>query len=344
MVSLLLVAVVVTFLLGVLLVYVPAALGQDAGDGSAAPPAASAESLADEIEARLAATGVYCLPAGEHVIDRPVRVRSRQRLSGSGLASVLRYKGPGDVAVYFGETEAAAYAIELCDLTISGGGVVAEHFGQHSRLRNVWIANAPGDGLALRGVGDRFAVVDLVVWGAAGAGVRVSAAGPNNGLMFIRPSVQACGGPGLILETVAETALLYKPLIRDGTIQGNAKAPADGTAGVEVLIRGWVQRPHLDNVWIENGKRDVVGLRVEGRGFVGASGPIVTRRPAWLRVSGDVGLLTRAAELVDCWECDTAELITPRGKVYWRSAADGVTRSTYTTAPGGAAVGEAGLN
>lgn len=291
---------------------------------------------AAEIQAALDRDGYCFVPPGKHRLERPLRMRPGQRLTGGGFASVLEYEGPGNIALYFGEHETYNYGCYLDNLQIVGGGVVCERFGQHCAIEKVWIMKAPGDGLVVDGIGDKMVFRDVISYGCRGAGIAIRSSGSNNGLLLDHCNSQSNGGPGLVLETTAPNGLLNMTVIRDCTIQGNGD---DGRTTAEVIVRGYVGSPRFENTWIENSKLKV-GVRTEAsRPFEQPDGaaPLV-RRPSRVLFTGNSTIAgpPRAIEFADCFECEIEQLnITPSAtaRIYWKSAGDRERSSTYTTKP-----------
>lgn len=290
---------------------------------------------AAEIQAALDADGYFFVPPGTHRLERPLRLRAGQRLTGGGIASTLQYDGRGDVALYFGEREAYNYGCYLDNLQIVGGSVVCERFGQHCAIEKVWIVKSPAEGLLVDGIGDKMVFRDVVCYQSRGIGIAVRSRGSNNGLLFDHCNSQSNGGEGLVLETVAPNGLLNMTVVRDCTIQGNG---ADGRTRAEVIVRGYVAAPRFENVWIENSTLRV-GLRSEASvAFEQPDGraPLV-RRPSRVLFTGNSTIAgpPRAIEFADCYECEIDQLnVTPAtARVIWKSAPDRERNSTYTTKP-----------
>ncbi len=294
------------------------------------------------IQALLDQQGFCQLPPGTHTIRDPIRLGPNQRLTGCGRASVLKFAGTGDWAVVFGDEKKANYGCYLDNVAIAGGGVLCRRFGQHCGIDRVWIVEAPGDGLRIEGIGDKFLVRDVVAYGNKGNGIALRSPVTNNGLTLDHCNAQNNGGHGLLLESITWGGALAKAVVRDCTIQGNGKA---GKVRAEVMVRGWVQLLRLENIWIESPQGAAaslpVGIRVEGSAAFEnpRSSEKNVRRPNGLLITGNsaIHLVPSSIEFVDCLNIRIDQLsLAPRtAKVFWHSNPTGGD-STHTRRPTGA--------
>lgn len=276
------------------------------------------------IQQQLDTLGYYQLPPGETVIDRPLRLTRFQRLTGCGPVSVLRFAPSAreqQVAIYFGALDAPNYACYLDHLSILGGALQCERFGQHCGIDRVWISRAPGDGLRVQGIGDKMAFRDVVVWECSGAGIAVRCHIANNGLIFDHCSASNNAGVGLLLEASTHNASLSSTVIRDCTFQGNGGPMIRS----QVLVAGYVHHANFENVWIEGATP--VGLRTEARSFGD-----LTRRPTSVRVAGasEISLHPIAIEyaaaltpVIDSLAMSASPPLLPR--IVWRARQAGDT-------------------
>jgi hypothetical protein len=289
---------------------------------------------ADRIQSELDEYGYCQLPPGKHRLDRPIELRARQRLCGSGPASILEYVGPGDWAVLFGDRGAPNYACYLDSLTLSGGGLWCRRFAQHCGVDQVWVSGAPSDGVRIDGIGDKFLLRDVVSYGNTGHGFALRAAASNNGLTLDHCNAQANGGHGVLMETLSWGGTLYQTVLRDCTVQGNGAA---GRVDCDVLVRGYVGALRVESTWIES-TFCAVGLRTVGRLERHPSTGKESLRFPRILITGNsvVSLADRALEFVDCWQCEIEQLDArpAAARVYWRSRPDG-TNATGSTRPTG---------
>ena len=321
------------------------------------------------IQSELDAKGFFEVPLGRHLIDRPIVLRHDQTLSGKGLRSVLVYTGPGEWAVILGDATKTIYRSGVESLSITGGGLRGQRYGQHCWIRDVWISGATGDGLRLDGVGDRFTVERVYSWQNGGAGFRIVAAyGTSNGLMLEKCNAQGNAGEGVVLETTSWGGQLVGTTLRDCTIQGNALADVRS----EILIKGWVAFTIIDNCHVEGLRKlslapvgpasppviveagppgpasvapasppvshPVVGLRAVPAGpFASPTGVVNTRRPSDLLIDGGTTFhgYQRAMELV-AMNGQTLlghAWLVNNATIVWKSASDKVSDSTHTKKP-----------
>lgn len=202
---------------------------------------------------RLAANATY-------VLDVPLRVPSRARIVGGGFGSVLKYSGPGDVAIVVGNATQPAYAWELRGFSVLGGGIDVARCSNRCRIVDVWISGAPGPGLRIEGPGDRL-VVDGLDVGSCGVGVVIRGTSANNGLLLRDCGLSGNRGPGLVVETAGASSAHVQALrLEHCTIQGNGTGMVGETA--EVVIRGAVTELVMDHGHIES-PFSGAGLRIE---------------------------------------------------------------------------------
>lgn len=316
---------------------------------------------AQTIQAELDARGFFRVPAGRHLLDRPITLKADQRLTGEGFRSVLLYSGPGEWAVILGDVNQTIYRTGLDSLSIRGGGVRAQRYGQHCWIRDVWISGAPGDGLRIDGIGDRLTVERAYAWENAGAGIRVAGGFVNNGITLDGCNAQGNDREGVVLETTSWSGQLVGTTLRGCTIQGNGRAGAKA----EVLLRGWVHFTRIDNCHLEgvlkaaspsptgsgqgdgsapaDGRQPTAGsspaaaIRTEPAGpFLSPTGAAATRRPSDLWIGGGTTVhgVPRAAELVAMNGLTQfgQVILTGGAKIHWRSNPAGGD-STHTKKP-----------
>lgn len=203
---------------------------------------------------------VKLAPNAVYRLDAPLRVPSRARLIGGGFGTVLEYAGPGETAIVLGDAELSAYAWEIESLRVRGGGVFVARCSNRCRLRDVWVANAPGPGLTIDGPGDRLVVEGLDVSGCA-IGVAIRGRRANNGLLFRDCAMSGNRGAGLLAETLDwHTAHLEGLRLEHCTIQGNGTG-AVGTSA-EVILRGLVHSVVIEDTHFES-PFSGCGLRLE---------------------------------------------------------------------------------
>ncbi|MFN0136570.1 MAG: right-handed parallel beta-helix repeat-containing protein [Phycisphaerae bacterium] len=277
------------------------------------------------IQQELDTRGVCQLPAGNHNINVPIRLRAGNRLVGTGYNTRLNYTGGGPIAIVFGEVGAHNFACYLDNISLLGGGVKVAAYAQHCAIERVWINGSSGDGLRIDGVGERLKVSHVICWDNAGHGFAVRSTGSNNGVFFDHCSAQENGGFGLYLETAAQNASLNGCVVRDCTFQSNGDG---GQVYAEVLIRGFVGATRFENVWIENTAPHMrVGIRTEGISYAQPTGGPIVRRPGRVVFVGNntISLMPRAIEFVDCFECviDQLQAAPATAQVRWRSAPGG---------------------
>jgi len=296
---------------------------------------------AERIQTLLDQTGFCQLPPGVHTLDKPLRIKPRQRLTGAGPASTLKYVGAGEWAVIFGDREKHNYAIYLDNLEIVDGGLRLEGFGQHCAIDKVWVRNAPGDGVRIDGKGEGIVLRDVIAWENRGHGFAVSCGRAINTVLFDHCNAQNNQGHGVLLETTAWNATLNQLTLRNCVIQSNGRG---GQVRAEVMVRGYVGALRIESTWIESpqDRADApsVGLRTEARTFERpeGQGPVV-RRPGHLVILGNsvISQPPRAIEFVDCYDCRIEQLsISPASaRVYWRGDAEAA-RAGHWNKPGGA--------
>ena len=292
--------------------------------GGQPPPAASSPSCLrasvppclsrSDIQRELDQSGYCWIPPGTHKLDGPIIIRADRTLAGAGKSSVLQLMpGRGDVALEFGESPTTAqpylYGAYLRDLQFVAGGVRVNKIAQHCGIARVWVSAAPADAFVIDGLGERLTLDACVAWGAARHGFVIRTRTTNNGITLDGCNAQACGGAGVLLETVSPNATLNQTLLDNCTIQGNqcgtgyqpvSLAPAD------VWIRGYVGATTIRDTWIESPGK--LGLRVEPITFMVPVGQVfnlpLTRRVGFLTIEGNtvISECSIAAELVDAHE------------------------------------------
>lgn len=265
---------------------------------------------------------VLSFPSGETVLSEPLIVGPDMMVRGDGKSSVLRWDGPGP-GLIFGPESGFMYGGWVRDLSLACGVLVRRN-AQHCGMSNVWIGNQTGDGLDIRGSGERMVFRDVVCWGSSGRGLVVSpdADTSMNGLLFDHCTFQANKGAGVWLEAI-NGAELIDPIFRDCTIQGNgvpllgdlngdgqvdmvdlAKALQAGDLAsaqavtrnmgtvsrvpADLVLRGNVKRVNLDGTWIEP---TLSGVAIDGEGgaavrTLGTTTISIARRAAMRMRSG----------------------------------------------------------
>lgn len=270
-------------------------------------------------------------PSGETRLEAPLIVGPDMLVEGDGKSSVLRWDGPGP-GLIFGPESGFMYGGWVRDLSLACGVLVRRN-AQHCGMSNVWIGSAAGDGLEIRGSGERMVFRDVVCYGSGGRGLLISpdADTSMNGLLFDHCTFQANKGAGVWLETINGAELL-DPIFRDCTIQGNgvpllgdlngdgqvdmadlAKALQAGDLAsaqavsrnmgtisrvpADLVLRGNVKRVNLDGTWIEP---TLTGVAIDGEG--GAA----------VRTLGTttISIARRAAmKLRSCGKCELERLV-----------------------------------
>jgi hypothetical protein len=203
------------------------------------------------IQADLDTDGYCKLPPGRHVLDRTITIRQRQRLEGSGPATVLYAPPPLDAAIVFGdETQVYTVASYVSNLTLTGAGMRFYGMSNHSAVDHVWVQGARGHAFDFTGTrGELIDVGECVAWGNAGDGFHVETTTVNTGITFTHCTSSANRGAGVALETRGPTAVLQRVTLVRCVIQGNGLG---GEADAEIVIRGRVNMVHLDGCWSEN--------------------------------------------------------------------------------------------
>jgi len=253
-----------------------------------------------EIQAQL--DSGYCkLPVGTFVVNAPLIRRHNCLFEGSGPRTVVRASG-NFPAMKDDPTTANIYGSYIRDMTLEGG-VVLDKLAQHTAIENVWFTNPNGDGLIIRGTGERSPFFGCVFWGSKGNGVTITVPADStyNGILFDFCNMQNNKGYGVVLQTEGRYAELLDTVFRDCTIQGNgvtlqgdlncdnkvdvtdislaqsapeilpvlSKVLAEfGTAApqADILIRGAVYRTRFDGCWVEAVKTGR-GIYQEGINF-----------------------------------------------------------------------------
>lgn len=163
---------------------------------------------------------LFSFPVGETRLDQPLVIEPDMLVVGQGKSTVLRWDGPGP-GLIFGPETGSIYGAWLRDLSLSCG-VLVRQMAQHCGMSNVWISNSAGDGLTLRGDGERMVFRDVVCWGSSGDGLVIDPPPGigNNGLLFDHCNFQANRGAGVRLNAESGAELAHT-IFRDCTIQGN---------------------------------------------------------------------------------------------------------------------------
>ena len=169
---------------------------------------------------------VLTFPAGETVLAEPLRIEPDMLVTGQGKNTVLRWGGPGP-GLIFGSETGNMYGAWVRDLSLACG-VLVQQMTQNCGMSNVWFCNPVGDGLTVRGVGERMVFRDCVAFGCGGDGVVIDppAGIGNNGLLFDHCNMQANRGAGVRLNAESRAELAHT-IFRDCTIQGNG-VPLEG--------------------------------------------------------------------------------------------------------------------
>lgn len=261
---------------------------------SVAPSLSSAD-----IQSALDRTGYCWIPPGRHALDRPLTIKSGQRLAGAGFASQLIWSGSGDVAIAFGlpQSQAAFFGASIDHVQLIGGTLRVVQLAQHCSIDSVWVSNATADAFIVDGDGERLTLRDCIAWGAARHGFAVTTISSVNGVRLENCNAQSCGGAGVYLAALGPNAQLNQTVLANCTIQGNQRR---GAAPAEVWISGYVGQTVIRDTWIECPGH--LGLRVEPLPWLDPqTGLPVIRRAGFLTIEGTtvISACATAAELID---------------------------------------------
>jgi hypothetical protein len=188
------------------------------------------------------------LGPGEFTICTQIELLSDMTLEGAGKATVLNWAGTGDYAIRIGDLEQTIFGCHLRNLTIRGGGLLVRRAAASNTVENVWIGGAPVDGVRIQAKGEWTKFRDVTVYGAGLTGFRIMSSNSNTGFVFDHCQAQNNGGAGFRFETTSPTASLAQVTLRDCVSQANGRHP--GQRSAEIVLRGYVLNPTLENCWI----------------------------------------------------------------------------------------------
>lgn len=226
---------------------------------------------AEQVQAALDLHRYVKLLPGNYTFDRPITVTFDRQLEGCGRATYIRYTGTGNYAVLFGPATGNFYDASVRNLLIDGGGIHVRQLNNSTCLENLFIYNAPQDGIYIDGGGEKTLISHVKVWGCGRHGVNFVAYGPraNNGVTIRDLTATSNKGYGLQVQTLDANSSIDFLTVADSIIQGNC-ADTTGKYKYEVRLAGYVNQAIFDRVYCENPRAWVLAnIRLEAKNFSG---------------------------------------------------------------------------
>lgn len=204
----------------------------------------------DEMDIRqsLLSNGHTMLGPGVYSVCEQIVLTAGMTLEGAGRSTVLQWNGAGDYAVRIGEPDQTIFACHLRNLTIRDGGLLVKRAAASNTVENVWIADAPADGVRVQAAGEWTVFRDITAYGSGRNGFHVLTSSSNTGFVFDHCQAQNNGGAGFRVATLTPWATLGQVTLRDCVTQANGQD--ENLRDAEICLKGYVVNALINNCWI----------------------------------------------------------------------------------------------